>query len=35
MFIEWCKEVLENFKEEVHWKDEHYIYVNDFLNDHD
>lgn len=35
LFIEHCAETLENFKEEEHWKDEHYGYVNDFLNDPD
>ena len=24
---------LEFFKEEIHWKDEHYVWCNDFLSD--
>jgi bisphosphoglycerate-independent phosphoglycerate mutase (AlkP superfamily) len=35
LFIDHCAEALENFKEDQHWTDEHYTYVNDFLTDED
>ena len=31
--IRWIGECLDNFKEEEHWTYEHYIWLNDFLND--
>lgn len=35
LFIEHCAECLENFKEEESWTNEHYNYVNDFLDNPD
>lgn len=35
LFIDHCAETIEAFKEEEHWSDEHYTYVNDFLNNPD
>jgi hypothetical protein len=35
LFIDHCAEVIEAFKEEEQWTDEHYNYVNDFLNNDD
>ena len=31
--IKFIAESLENFKEEEHWKDEHFNWLNEFLND--
>ena len=31
--IKFIGESLENFKEEEHWKEEHFNWLNDFLND--
>jgi len=31
--IKWIAECLENFKEEEQWTDDHYNWLNDFLND--
>ena len=28
-------ESLENFQEDEHWKDEHYVWLNDFLSEPD
>jgi ADP-heptose:LPS heptosyltransferase len=33
--ISHLKECLENFDEEEHWKDEHYVRLNDYLTDPD
>jgi len=35
LMISHLGECLENFKEEEHWKDEHYVWLNDFLNESD
>ena len=31
--IRWIAECLENFKENEHWTDDHYNWLNDFLKD--
>ena len=35
LMIAHIAESLENFKEEEHWGDEHYIWLNDFLSQPD
>jgi hypothetical protein len=35
IMIKFIADSLENFKEEEHWKDKHFNWLNDFLNDSD
>jgi hypothetical protein len=35
LMIAHLAESLENFQEEEHWKDEHFVWLNDFLSEPD